>query len=897
MRTHCLAFVLALAALLAAPAVAPALAQSSEWTIDDILRPESAGSVVVSRSGSHAAWVKNTWITADGQPKRIGNLWLTNLDTGESIQLTQGDDGVGNPQFSPDGSRIAFITSRKPVSPGKDRADAQVWAINLAGGEAYPVTSLDRAVGDFAWINDAALALLAQESKTLYEEEVEAAEDTAIIVEDAENEPPVRLFRFNIEDKSLTRLTTNDDWMRSLAVSPDGSRAFVQAQVSLSYTFDAKTPPRNLLIDLESGDMRKLWAGERVVPGQVAWTPDSSGFYFTNDFSSHPIYTTASITELFWCDAATGERTRVDLDWDRAVGGGVTAVEGGVLVVLADGVHFKPALYTRNGDAWTRRDISGDHARHVQGFAAGAGGQRIVYEFSTTTTPPQVYRARLDNAAITDAEAITDLNASWADKPMGRVEVIHWIGARGDEVEGILFYPYEYAEGDTFPLVVNPHGGPASASTDNWRSSYVAPQQLWRQRGAGMLWINYHGSSSYGLEWVESIQGAYYELEIPDIERGVDSLIEQGLVDPDRLAVVGWSNGGILGAELITRTDRYKAASIGAADVEWISDWANVAFGASFDNYYFKGPPWEQLDHYIEKSPFFRLTEVTTPTIIFTGDKDTNVPPHQSWSLFRALQQIGKAPVRLVVFPGEPHGLRKPAHQQRKLEETLAWLDRYLFESYEPDDKALKDGSLLASLMKRAGAARVGARYGVEARGVLTPELVEHDGLLVGRFEVTRAQFGAFDPDSAYDPAEANHPATSITFEQARDYAAWLAERTGRPVRLPTEAEAKKRAGAGGNTLADWAGYTPNPDDLDRLSAIVDSLPDGALLREVGAGDATGDNALFDLDGNAAEWAVAEGGAGALIGPSADRIADKRAANPAEARPAYRGFRVVADMP
>jgi len=874
------------------------VARAAEWTAEDILRPESTSGVVVSRGGDHAAWIKHTWITKDGQPKRVGNLWLADLETGRTLQLTRGDDGVGSPRFSPDGSRIAFLTSREPVEPGKERADRQVWAINLAGGEAYPLTGLERDVRDFEWIDDGALALLAQESKTLYDQEIEAKQDTSVVVEDAEHEPPVRLFRFGIEGSDLTRLTTNDDWIRSIAVSPDGRFAYAQAQVSLSYQFDSQTPPRSMLVDLSTGETRDLFAGTRLTPGQVSWAPDGSGFFFTNQYSSHPIYTSASITELHFFDASTGRQEKIDLDWPRAVGGGITPVEGGVLTVLADGVYRKPAMYRRANDAWRRAALAGEHARHIRSFAAGAAGERVVYEFSTTTTPPQLFVARINDGSFSDAQQLTDLNPGWKDKPVGRTEVIRWTGARGDTVEGMILYPLDHAEGERFPLIVNPHGGPASANTDTWSGSYAVPQQLWRQKGAGVLWINYHGSSSYGLEWVESIgDGKYYELEIPDIEAGVDYLIERGLVDPDRLAVAGWSNGGILGAELITRTDRYKAASIGAADVEWISDWANVAFGASFDNYYFGGPPWEKLETYIEKSPFFRLTEVTTPTIIYTGDKDTNVPPHQSWSLFRALQQIDQAPVRLVVFPGEPHGLRTPAHQRRKLEEDLAWLDRYLFGEEPDDNEALKDGSPLAGLLKKAEAARVGGRYGVEVRGELTPELVEHEDLLVGRFEVTRAQYAAFDSAYAFDPAQANLPATGIAYEQAQRYAAWLAERTGLPVRLPTTEEAERLAGAGGNTLSRWAGYTPNPDDRERLSRVLDGLPEGALLLEVGSGAPAGEAGVFDLDGNAAEWAVDEDGAGALIGPSADRVIDKRAADPAQAAPPYRGFRVVADAP
>ena len=297
---------------------------------------------------------------------------------------------------------------------------------------------------------------------------------------------------------------------------------------------------------------------------------------------------------------------------------------------------------------------------------------------------------------------------------------------------------------------------------------------------------------------MESIQGHYYELETPDLLAGVDWVIGQGLADPDRLASIGWSNGGILTADLITRTDRFKAASVGAADVEWISDWANVAFGASFDNYYFGGPPWEATETYLEKSPFFRLTEVTTPTIIYTGTEDTNVPPHQSWSLFRALQQIDKAPARLVLFPGEPHGLRKISDQRRKMREDLDWLDRYVFApEAQKEPEAIRPGTLLAGLMERAGAAAAASgAAGVEEDGVLVPETVTFAGQTVGRFEVTRAQWAAFDPDAELAPGAENLPVTGISFERAKAYAAWLAERTGRGFRLPTVKEAEALAKA-----------------------------------------------------------------------------------------------------
>jgi hypothetical protein len=253
-----------------------------------------------------------------------------------------------------------------------------------------------------------------------------------------------------------------------------------------------------------------------------------------------------------------------------------------------------------------------------------------------------------------------------------------------------------------------------------------------------------------------------------------------------------------------------------------------------------------------------------------------------------------KAPVKLVLYPGEPHGLRKIAHQRRKVAEDLAWLEEHLFATHEPANEAVKEGSLLEGLLQRSRAARVGRALGREEDGVLVPETVAFEGLVVGRFEVTRAQYAASDPGYELVPGEENLPVTGLAFERAQAYAEWLAATTGRPFRLPTEAEAKrlaKAAGHGGNTLDRWAGYTPNPEDAERLAAALAELAAAALLLPVGQHPGQGGEPVFDLDGNAAEWAVGEGGRGVAVGPSAERSTDARSSTAASAD--YTGWRVV----
>jgi dienelactone hydrolase len=717
-------------------------------------------------------------------------------------------------------------------------------------------------------------------------------------------------------------------------------------------------PPHTRLIDLETGAERRLFAepldsegGRRLLPRSVHWAPDGSGFYFVDDHSSHPRYRIATVAHLFHhaVDPGGGDGVteRVDLRWDRGLGRAYGTVPGGVVALLADGVRDRLARYDRDGNGWTKTELEGEHVGAMDGILPAPTGEALLYQHSTATKPFQLYAAGLPDRPKRAAGPasgghrlgapvrFTDLNRSFEGKPTGRVEVVRFPGARGDQVEALLHYPLDPHPGDPddpdappAPLLLDVHGGPAGRDRDSWDQRWPSPGLLWRQRGAFVLQVNYHGSAGYGLEWVESIAGgAYYELEVPDLLAGVDWAIGRGLADPTRLGSVGWSNGGILTAELITRTDRFKVASVGAADVEWISDWANVKFGASFDNYYFGAPPWEAPELYVAKSPFFRLTEVTTPTIVFTGTEDTNVPPHQSWNLFRALQQLGRAEVRLVLFPGEPHGLREIASQRRKIEENLAWLDRHLLAPEEEgrasavraagvrDVESIRPGSRLEALVERSRAARTAdGRLGVELEdGTLVPETVRFAGFEVGRFEVTRAQWRAFDGSFRVAPGEEDLPVTGVGFERAGEYAAWLAERTGRAFRLPTVEEARKlarAAGDGGNTLDRWAGYTPNPDDAAALREILaETVPGRApLLLPVGSVAGARDGAegepVFDLDGNAAEWAVVEDGApaatgvrsgsGEPVGPSADRSTDPRG-DGGEPGPEYIGLRILVD--
>jgi dienelactone hydrolase len=565
-------------------------------------------------------------------------------------------------------------------------------------------------------------------------------------------------------------------------------------------------------------------------------------------------------------------------------------------------VRLVPARYVKSGLAWNKAEIEGEHVKNLFSFTTSDDAKTIVYEYSTASTPGQWYKATLDGNKLTNVGKITDLNPGFKNKIIAKTEVVRWKGALGEDIEGLLYYPKDYQPGKKYPLFTAPHGGPAGADMDMWDESWAYAHQLISQRGAFVFKPNYHGSSDYGLKFVESICcGHYYDYPIEDIEKGVDFLIGKGMVDPARIGTFGWSNGSILSIQLgVVNPDRYKVVAAGAGDVEWISDWANVDFGQSFDTYYFGKSPLEDPQLYIRLSPLYKLDRVKAPTIIFFGTEDRNVPTSQGWIHYRALYHIGKVPVKFILFPGEPHGLQEYTHQLRKLNEEMAWLDLHFFKTPGAENEAFKKDSPLGQALRRKDIARVGARFGVAGKtaGVILPEVVKRGELEVGRFEVTRAQYAAFDPSYVVAPGTENYPANGIAFENAKAYAAWLSKLTGQAWRLPNEDEVASlyEGVSGENTLDYWAGYNLNPDDAGRLEAKVKELGGGApLLKEAGSFNGSGkddEQLIFDLGGNVAEWAIAKDGTGKRMGGSADRPADVKARG-GEAAMDYTGFRVV----
>ncbi|MDZ7715308.1 MAG: prolyl oligopeptidase family serine peptidase [Balneolaceae bacterium] len=880
---------------------------NTQWSVKDVINQERASSLQFSPDGNSVVWAKRY---PDREKDRfVYDLYLTRLDVTEdgkpkTVHLTRGSDSDYNPLFSRDGETIYFLSSR-------DKGNT-LWAMSIYGGEPYKVYTFDTGISDPQWMGDDLLAFESEEGKTLYEKELEEAEDNTVVVEDTAHFKPSRVYSFNLKTKDITRLTDNRYPIGEFAASSDGKYLVTSHIRSPGYGADANPKSTYYLWNLEEDNKQQILAEGYQTPGNFTFREDNKGFYFVSVQSSDPQWNGAGITLLHHYNLKENAPEQIPLDWDWGLGSGFDISGNAVFAGLANGTTVKPIYIEPYNNGWRKREVQVNGSVRLSSFSVldvNYKEDKVAFVTSDASTPPKYYAAELGHnrttAVIKDARELFEINTHLKDKTKAKTEVVTWTGAMDDEITGILYYPHDYQEGRSYPLVVTIHGGPSGVDTDSWGESWTDFNNIMNQKGAFVLMPNYHGSSNHGQEFVESIKGHYYEYELPDIVAGVEMLVDQGKVDPDSMGVKGWSNGAILTTMLTVQyPDMFKVAAPGAGDVNWSSDYGTCAFGVQFDQSYFGGAPWDNTDGkiyntaYIQKSPLFEMEKVRTPTIIFHGSEDRAVPRDQGWEYYRALEQIGEAPVRFLWFPDQPHGLQKITHQTRKMEEEIKWFDRYLFGTYEAENEAFKEDSPLAELLKKEKASKVDGYYGIAQNDVLLPEmvLIAKDSISISRFELTNAQYAAY-ADKAAIEQQGNYPVTGLTMEDISGYITWLNEQTGETYRLPTEEEAKrlhklaKKSAKNENTLNYWAGYDITLDEVDEFRQKMEGL-NRSLLKEAGSFSAVkvGSAYIYDLGGNAAEIS-AEGN---IYGYSAVSFVDDRGdvSRPAAA---YIGFRLVKD--
>ncbi len=859
-----------------------------EWSPEDIINTKSVSSLSYSTDNTMMVWTQRKGVKK--KDKFVSDIYLTRLDVikdgkPKTIQLTNGNDSDYSPIFSKDGETIYFLSSR---TKGK-----KLWSLSIYGGEAVAVNEFDNGISNIQWLNKDELAFVSNEGKSLYDLNAEKIKDNVQVVEDSLHWKISKLYAFNIKEKTIRKLTNNSFPINDYSVSKDGKHVITSHRMSPHYGIDASPKNTYFLQETNSRKRTEILKGLQT-PYGFTFTPDLKGFYFIADNSSDPEWTGSGISELYYYTLASNAYVKIDLKWGNGVASGYSLLGNNVLVSLANNATRTLGYYIKNTAGWTKKKVDlGAMNEHIRILNVSKDGSKVAFKHSTASMLPRYYVGDISYKkgvlGFNSQKEFIVLNKNLNKKNIAKSKVYQWKGANDDSVDGILYYPKDYVAGKKYPLILSIHGGPSSTDTDSWSERWSTYPQLLTERGAFVLKPNYHGSSNHGKAFVESIKGHYYDLELVDIINGINSLDAKGMINMDMLGTMGWSNGAILTTMLTVRyPDMFKVAAAGAGDVNWTSDYGTCGFGVQFDQSYFGGAPWDDVDgknyneKYILKSPLFDIEKVKTPTIIFHGSEDRAVPRDQGWEYYRGLQQVGKAPVKFLWFPGQPHGLRKITHQLRKMKEELAWIDKYLFGVESDENEAFKEDSPLAELIKRQGAKSNNGLLGDMINDLLIPEMqsLKKDSIAISKFELTNAQYQSFDNNHSFEYGKANHPIYNLSKANMTAYISWINTSTDNIYRLPNKKEGEAlqkeaiKVAQKENTLNYWAGYELTAADAIILQDKIKDLKHNLIeavgkYKPVKIEKAT----LYDLGGNVAEYYL-DNGAYKIYGYSAYDLAD-----------------------
>ncbi len=645
--------------------LAAALASGQDkrpMTIVELIDVPSVGSPRLSPDGSQILYTRtDTDWKKNGRTTHIHRI---DADGSGAVQLTNGEEGESSPRWSPDGSRVAFLAKR-----GEDE-HTQIYVMRNRGGEASPLTEHDSSVGSFQFSPDGShIFFVAPDPKSAEEKKKDRLQDDVFAFdEDYKQRHLFRVATGGDGPQKAERLTEGDYSVIGFRLSDDGMR--IAHHRSVSPLVDNRDEGEVWLMDADGGNAMQL-TDNTVSEFGAQLSPDGAHVMFLSDSSAD--FETYFNDNIFVLPAAGGAHRVLYEDMPHEVNGARWAPDGSIYFTANTGVRTELFHGTLDDDA-PRALTAGDHSLTGWNFSAAAG--QHVFGISNRENNGDLHLLPADGGDPMKVTSVFDYLAETFELPVQ--EAIRWKGDDGAEVEGLLYYPLDYQEGQRYPVVVQTHGGPAASDKfgfGRW-SSYV---QVLTARGWAVFKPNYRGSTGYGDEVLRDMVGHYYRQSHLDVMTGVDHLIELGIVDGDRMAKMGWSGGGHMTNKIITHTDRFKAAASGAGAVNWIS-----MYGTSDVRIYrtpwFGGTPWQEdapIDTYWGHSPLKDIYKVTTPTIVLVGENDVRVPPEQSVELYRALKSNG-VDTHLYIAPREPHGWRELRHELFKVNVEIDWFERHV---------------------------------------------------------------------------------------------------------------------------------------------------------------------------------------------------------------------------
>lgn len=641
----------------------------------DILAMETPGHFTLSYDGANLLYIRSTG-TDLAPPQNNGTLMYIDVRAATERPLSGPAESVTAYALAPDGNTVVYAAMPRAGGP------VSMYRIHVRDSRAYRLdNTTDELAGDFAFLGNDRLIFTGAPAGA-------DPGSSDVIVAD-EPPAPVILKTYSLGDHTITPLTANNDVITIWAPSPDGRYVLYKAAPDPE-SWQTGATFRYVLLDTQNGQERELFTSVEGYQdtNQFAWSPDSTVVYierFVNGGLRYPVQD-ASYLQAY--TPATRTLEEIPLGWDRGLfidlfneDIEVNPFNGGAYLLLADGTNPRLARAVKTSTGWQVSLMDGKDQGNIYAIESDRTGSTIVYNRNSASSPPQLFRAGVDGNSITNPVQLTRLNPDLVAQDLGTSEVTSWNGARGETVSGVVRYPPGYVQGNQYPLVLVIHGGPNYADFDSWRDTWEFPYHLITDKGAVTLSVNYHGSTNFGLDFARSIENAhYYDLPVEDLRTGIEHLVARGIVNRSQIGVTGWSNGGILSLALVVNDPTIRAAVSGAGSADDFSQVANTN-GIVMNKMYYNKSPYEDPQAYLAILPVFQAEKRRTPLLMMIGTDDIQVDPAGAWVTYRAYKEGSPAPIRFLLFKDQPHHMTTMETQNRKVQEELAWLDRYLLSA------------------------------------------------------------------------------------------------------------------------------------------------------------------------------------------------------------------------
>jgi len=643
----------------------------------DFFRVQTASDPQISPDGKRIVYVRNSAdISTD---RRVSNLWIINFDGSDHRPLTTGSYSDSSPRWSPDGTRLSFVSDRD----GKP----QLYIRWMGSGQIAKLTDLENSPTGISWSPDG--------KQLVFTSLVPAAPPKIATLPSAPEgakwaDPPKvyedLIYRFNgpgylkpgytqifviSADGGAPRQVTTGNFPHraselggsSAVWAPEGKSVIVSMNGTPDYEYDP-FHTEAFEISLVDGSLKQIT--HRKGPNDSPEiSPDGKLVAYTGYDERYQGHQTG---HLYICNRDGSNPHMLTSQLDRDIMPPHWSADGKALFfAYADQGDTKLAYLSLDG----ARKVLAEHLNLGGNFTVSRNNNFAI-QYDTTSDPGDIAVASLSAPKL---NVLTTLNRElFTAKKIGAVEEL-WYESSFDhrKIEGWIIKPPDFDPVKKYPLILQIHGGPFS----NYGDRFDLQAQIWAAKGYVILYTNPRGSTSYGEEFANLIHHAYPGDDFYDLNSGVDAIIAKGYIDADNLFVTGGSGGGVLTCWMIDRTTRFRAAASLYPVINWYSWTLTSDIPIIGTKYWFPGDPWDQTDNYMKRSPISLVKNVKTPTLLMTGEDDFRTPISEAEQYYAALKLL-KVESALVRFPGEPHGMtRRPSHQLAKAVYTLNWFETH----------------------------------------------------------------------------------------------------------------------------------------------------------------------------------------------------------------------------